>query len=840
MPFLAAAVVVAASYGSGTLLTGGGRIRIEDGLRRRLTVFTVGYVFLLLVVFVLGYTSLFNRPALIALTVAAAALAVPGLRSELRAARDAWRRATWMRKPLVAIALLLALDVFLASAPPTSGDAIAYHLSAPKEWLQAGHIFPIWWDWNTFQPFTTELHQALAQALWDGRAAMVVTALLAAFSTCCVFGLARELAGDRPAAVAALFWTAQGMFVWEATGGFVELALAGLIALSAWHLVALRKSQRASDALWAGIAIGAAAATKYHGLIFLLAFALLVPVLARRRGAALGLFAAGAAVALPWYVRNWIVTGNPFYPFAAGVFGGKYLSSNSLYDLNQSLAGYGVHGLWRLPFFPLEFLLHTARFERGYSFGPALFLLPPIAVILGGRWARLLGLGLLAYLLLWWESLHQVTRYLLPVLPFAVVLAGYGAVVLWDRRGGGRAAVLAVAVLTVVPFVAIAGALRVADRARSARNREHRGVRAEANRYVRRVRMARPQPAAARARPPRDSRRVLAESTLCGLRRTVVQLQAADRRHDRPDAQVRRALRRRLQRTTPDTARAGQAAVPAPQATRRPVRHVARARHGPARGARRVGLVRRPPEPLPPMTSPERIVPDREQPGILALHLKRYVFAAEYCQGKDVLDAACGVGYGTAELARVATEVVGVDVDPAAIEYARQRYAGSNIRFEVMDVEALQFGAGSFDVVVSFETIEHVADRDAFLTEVARVLRPSGRFIVSTPSGTRTTTSPDNPFHRIEYSRADFEHVLSAHFASVELFGQRRTQTRRHRALQRIDVLGLRRRLTFMRHAAPLVGTAATVDATLAGIVITRDGLERATELVAVCSGARP
>jgi Dolichyl-phosphate-mannose-protein mannosyltransferase len=301
VPFLAAAAVIAASYGSGRLLTAGGRLVVEDGLRRRLTSFTVGYVFLATFVFVLGYAHAFRRPVLIAVALAGAAAALPFLPGELRAARRAWRAAGWMRRPLAAIAVLLALDVFLASAPPTSGDAIAYHLSAPKEWLGAGRIFPIWWDWNTFQPFTTEFHQALGQALWNGRAAMVTTALLALLSVCAVFGLTRDLAGRRAAIVAALVWVAQGMFVWEATGGFVELALSGFIALSAWHLVSLRRTGRAQDALWAGLAAGAAAGTKYHGLLFVPVFALLALLLVHhRRPLALAMFAAGACVALPW------------------------------------------------------------------------------------------------------------------------------------------------------------------------------------------------------------------------------------------------------------------------------------------------------------------------------------------------------------------------------------------------------------------------------------------------------------------------------------------------------------------------------------------------------------
>ena len=239
------------------------------------------------------------------------------------------------------------------------------------------------------------------------------------------------------------------------------------------------------------------------------------------------------------------------------------------------------------------------------------------------------------------------------------------------------------------------------------------------------------------------------------------------------------------------------------------------------------------------MSHPERIVPDEESAGIVALHLKRYLFAEPYCAGKVVLDAACGVGYGSAELGRVATRVVGIDVDDGTIEYARSRYGSDIVEFEAMDVSSLAFADDSFDAVVSFETIEHVDDRVAFLREVRRVLRPTGTFVVSTPNVGETTDAPDNPFHRVEYSRADFTGLLSEHFGSVDLFGQRRLQTRRHRTLQRLDVVGLRRHLAFLRRAAPLVGTAPTEEVSLEGIVIERDGIERATELVAVCTHPR-
>jgi SAM-dependent methyltransferase len=235
------------------------------------------------------------------------------------------------------------------------------------------------------------------------------------------------------------------------------------------------------------------------------------------------------------------------------------------------------------------------------------------------------------------------------------------------------------------------------------------------------------------------------------------------------------------------------------------------------------------------LTYPERIVPDETEPGIVALHLKRYEFAAPWCRNAEVLDAGCGVGYGSAYLGEVAARVVGVDRDEPAIAYACARYGGPNVEFRVGDVLALDFPDEAFDAVCSFETIEHVEDPAGFVAEMARVLRPGGAFLVSTPRADETTTAPANPFHHVELSRADFEALLRRSFREVELYGQRRLQTARHRLLQRTDVLGLRKRLTFLRPASRLLGTAPMAEVTAEGIVIEREGLERATELVAVC-----
>jgi len=235
------------------------------------------------------------------------------------------------------------------------------------------------------------------------------------------------------------------------------------------------------------------------------------------------------------------------------------------------------------------------------------------------------------------------------------------------------------------------------------------------------------------------------------------------------------------------------------------------------------------------VSHPERIVPDETEPGIVAIHLKRYEFARQFCAGREVLDAGCGVGYGSAYLAETARRVVGVDIDGDAIGYARQRYAAPNVEFVQADVCAMPFDDAAFDVACSFEAIEHVPDPERLVAELRRVVRADGVCVLSTPRVEETTTASANPFHAVELSPSDLERMLRTRFDDVELYGQRRLQTRRHVAMQRLDRLGLRRRLAFLRPASRLVGTAPMAEVGLDGIEIAPRALDGASEIVAVC-----
>ena len=147
-------------------------------------------------------------------------------------------------------------------------------------------------------------------------------------------------------------------------------------------------------------------------------------------------------------------------------------------------------------------------------------------------------------------------------------------------------------------------------------------------------------------------------------------------------------------------------------------------------------------------------------------HLLRYRAVAPLATGKRVLDAACGEGYGSAILSDFAQEVVGLDLSVEVIMHARDVYGQrSNLSFTSGSVIMIPFHDSTFDMVVSFETIEHIdaKDQDLFLSEVRRVLRPDGLFIVSTPNRVNYSDRPcyNNEFHVHELAPDEFKNALS-------------------------------------------------------------------------------
>ena len=170
----------------------------------------------------------------------------------------------------------------------------------------------------------------------------------------------------------------------------------------------------------------------------------------------------------------------------------------------------------------------------------------------------------------------------------------------------------------------------------------------------------------------------------------------------------------------------------------------------------------------------ERTIPDLDIENYwFRRHEVVYQRLAPRCARRDVLEAGCGEGYGADLIAEVARRVVAVDYDESAVAHVRSRYP----RVEVMQANLadLPLPDASMDVVVNFQVIEHLWDQAQFVAECARVLRPSGLLLVSTPN--RVTFSPGrdtpiNPFHTRELNAVELTQLLlDAGFAQVSVSG---------------------------------------------------------------------
>ncbi|MGF1481202.1 MAG: class I SAM-dependent methyltransferase [Cyanophyceae cyanobacterium] len=168
----------------------------------------------------------------------------------------------------------------------------------------------------------------------------------------------------------------------------------------------------------------------------------------------------------------------------------------------------------------------------------------------------------------------------------------------------------------------------------------------------------------------------------------------------------------------------------------------------------------------------ERFIPKKTQNDpasqkIFNIHFERYKTAARYVKGKRVLDIACGTGYGSQILCLAGAQtVVGVDVCPETVQYARQNYQEDNLEFVCADAEQFNWSE-PFDVVVSFETIEHVPHPNKFLERIHHLLVPEGDLLLSAPLG---ETRHIDPYHLHAFSQGDVFALLKKARFSVDLY----------------------------------------------------------------------
>jgi SAM-dependent methyltransferase len=176
----------------------------------------------------------------------------------------------------------------------------------------------------------------------------------------------------------------------------------------------------------------------------------------------------------------------------------------------------------------------------------------------------------------------------------------------------------------------------------------------------------------------------------------------------------------------------------------------------------------------PPDFTGERYIPGQGGAQLAYEHLHRYLFALRWSKDKKVLDVASGSGYGAALLSQAASQVWALELDRQSVVYARRTWDRSNLIFVQGDATSLPFASASFDLVVALEILEHVQNSSNLVREIARVVRPSGVALISTPDKARYSDARNysNPFHVREFYRDEFAELLGEHFRAFDLMSQ--------------------------------------------------------------------
>jgi SAM-dependent methyltransferase len=236
-------------------------------------------------------------------------------------------------------------------------------------------------------------------------------------------------------------------------------------------------------------------------------------------------------------------------------------------------------------------------------------------------------------------------------------------------------------------------------------------------------------------------------------------------------------------------------------------------------------------------------MPD-ESDGQYVIHKVRYRFASSLAGGARVLDAGCGAGYGSRMLAETARSVVAVDDDREILDWARARYAARNLWFAAMDVMNLSLSSDLFDLAVSLQVMEHIADPDAYLSELRRVLRPGGTLVLSTENEKvhslhlKSIGLQDADSHVNVMTIGRFRTLVANHFSTVTFLCQRPRGTMLHTVLKALDIFNLRLRLPpgSRERVRAVLGSPVPAVGCESDTVISRHLTRQAPIQVAVCT----
>lgn len=425
----------------------------------------LGFGSLALLILILGLLGQLTLVTALALWLFLTVLTLPVLHGSIRGNRQRgeplfsgeplFKRGKWGRG--VHLYWLLALIITThavgnlvgALAPPTYADSMAYHLSVPEQYVQSGRIFYIP-DVQANQPQLMHMLYALGLLVSDELPILFsyFASVLAALGLYFVGSLLyAPLAG----LIAAALFYAMPMFTLVSSSGHVETGLVVFVVAAVYCIARWHQTQNVRWMGIAGVCLGFAMGTKLYGPISLLALAIASPLLLHGEQQRvvkawlvplLLLGAVAVGVAAPWYLKTWIMTGNPLYPAFYTLFGGRDWSPHLNAAVEGKLdAASGAGRSWLdLLLLPWNLTMNGAAFNAGRGgIGPGfLALLPAVPLAWRFRHQRKLSLFLLAYViiftLIWFFVIVQRGRHLLPALGVLSVLIGGGMAALWSNQ----------------------------------------------------------------------------------------------------------------------------------------------------------------------------------------------------------------------------------------------------------------------------------------------------------------------------------------------------------------------------------------------------------------------
>lgn len=470
----------------------------------------VGFTLLAYAVLVLGLTDHLT-PLHVAIVLAA--FAVLGLghwdlfwESFLRLLNSMFRA---LRTPEHAVGTVFLVIVLLATLitalePPTSRDfdGLAEHLAQAATYLRHHAVEPLWFDHHSHFPATMQMLYVVGLGFKSVGAAKLFHWFHGLMSVMAAIILSRRFFQRRASGWAGFVLATTPMFLWLSGSAYVDLGVMAYSLLALLAYLRWRRAGRTADLALMGVVLGCAMTVKMQAIALcgILLLAALAVALRRvpadngeqapapaavgvRRVVLCGLLAVG--IACPWYIRTYANTGNPFYPFGYGVFGGKHWSADraSIYDRHQLDFGWGdlpspaamaqlprwrqklvgPREPWKWPaapfaltYLPWEFEVHLGNFQNILLTSTGPLYLALIGALVGfARWRRSEGpdgpadpaptgdafppavartLWLFLPLWLWWFWSMQLARYLFPSLALLAPVAGYGA---YRCRHGG-------------------------------------------------------------------------------------------------------------------------------------------------------------------------------------------------------------------------------------------------------------------------------------------------------------------------------------------------------------------------------------------------------------------